>query len=121
MTQSVTYSSIPLRVRLPLRGHDDGDTALFQPARQPAQLRPHDRVVAERAEQHLDGVQHDPPGANTPDRVIEDDKERFEIELPRRDDLGRVHPEREHHELAVLAELVEVEAERAHVQGYLGL
>ena len=64
--------------------------------------RPHDRVVAERAEQHLDGVQHDAPGADPPDRVVEDHEERFEVELSRRDDLGRIHPEREHREQAIL-------------------
>ena len=104
----------------PLSGQDDGDAPVLEPAHQPAELRPHDRVVAERAEQHLDGVQHDALGAHPPDRVVEDREERFEVEFSRRDDLGRIYPEREHREQATALKLVEIESERSHVEGDLG-
>ncbi len=100
-------------------GHDGGHAPLFQPAGQPVEFRPDGRVVAERAEQHLDRVQHDPPGADAPDRVVENQEERPEVERAGGDDLGGLDLERDHREQAVPLELVEVEAERAHVQGDL--
>ncbi len=123
ITQSVTYSSIPCRVRLVSPRSPVTMVVTprsFEPARQPAELGPHDRVVAERAEQHLDGIEHDPPGAHPADGVVEDGKQRPEVELAGPDDLGGLYREREHHELTVPLQLVEVEAERAHVAGDLG-
>ena len=107
ITQSVTYSSIPCRVRL-LSPRSPVTMAVTprSSSQRASRLssRPDSRVVAERAEQHLDGVQHDAPGANPADRVVEDQEERFEVERPGGDDLGGIDLEREHREQAVLLE-----------------
>ena len=42
----------------------DGQAAVLEPAEQPAQLAADDRLVGQRAEQQLDGVEHDPLGAD---------------------------------------------------------
>ena len=122
ITQSVTYSSIPCRVmvfspRSPVTMAVTPRSSSQRASR--LSSRPDSRVVAEHAEQHLQGVQHHAPGADPADRVVEDQEEWFEVERPGGQDVCGIDLEREHREQAVLLELVEVEAERAHVQGDL--
>ena len=52
-----------------LAGDDGGDALVLEPAEQPAQLGAQDRLVGQAAEQRLDGVEHDPLGADGVDGV----------------------------------------------------
>ncbi len=67
ITQSLTYSSRPWRVSVLaalLAGDDRGHALVLEPAEQPAQFRPQDGLVGQPGEQRLQGVEHDPLGAD---------------------------------------------------------
>ena len=53
-----------------LAGDDGRDALLLEPAEQPAQLRPQDRLVGQAGEQRLDGVQHDALGPDLLDHRV---------------------------------------------------
>ncbi len=58
----------------PLAGHDRGDGPVLEPAEQPAELRSHDRLLLERAEQQLDSIEHDTLRPDTLDSVTEEEE-----------------------------------------------
>ena len=71
----------------PLGGHDGGDLPLLQPGEQPPELDAQPRRVVERGEQHLQGVEGDPLGADLVDRRPEADEQRLEVVVPGHVDL----------------------------------
>ena len=102
----------------PLPGHDRGDAPVLEPARQPASS---DRTIASspnapNSTSMVSSTTRFAPPARSCRRGSQT-AVRGQIPPSRR--LGGLHPEREHHEQAVPLELVEVEAERAHVEGDL--
>jgi hypothetical protein len=101
------------------RDHGVGQLAIPQPAEQAAQFRAQHARVVETTEQGLDGIQHDAPGADLPDRVIETHEEALEIVFAGFLDLAAVDVDVIDEELFLLAELVEVVSQRAHVGGEL--
>ena len=62
-------------------GDDGGDPAILQPGEEPAKLRAHRGGIGERAEQILQGVEHDAFGVHLIDGGTEPDEERLEIPL----------------------------------------
>lgn len=94
-----------------LRGHDGRNALLLEPAEQPAELRPDDRVGRKGAEQHLDSVQDNSLGSDALDRVRQEQKQRLEVEFPVLDDLRRVHVEGVHDEHPTALQPVEIEAQ----------
>ena len=68
-----------------------GDALILQPAKQPSQLRPQDRVVLEAGKQRLDRVEDDAFGADRSNRVVEPNEETFEVVFARFFDLGTLH------------------------------
>ena len=107
------------RVAGPLAGHHGGDGTVLEPPEQPAQLRPHDGLARERAEQPFNGVEHDPLGPDALDGVVDQGEQRLKVELPRLDDFRGIRPEGMHHEQPVPLQPVEVESERGHVGAHL--
>src|ERR1022692_1670028 len=99
----------------PLAGHDRGDGPVLEPAEQAAELRSHDCLLLERAEQQLDGVEHDTLRPDTLDGVAEEKEQRLEVELPRLDQLSGGHSEGMDDQQLVPLEPVEVEAPRGDV------
>ncbi len=66
----------------PAFGRDDGGHALvLEPAEEPAQLGAQDGLVAQAGEQRFQRVQHHAPGADGINRVIEPDKQPFQVIL----------------------------------------
>ena len=102
-----------------LAGHDRGHGPVLQPAEQPAQLSPHDRLRLEHAEQRFDAVEHDPPGPDALDRLVQQQEQRLEVELPRLDHLDWLCPERIDDQEPVFQQPVKVEAQRGEVGGDL--
>ena len=95
--------------------------AVLEPAEQPIELPADDRLVGERAEQHLDRVQEDPFGADGLDRHREPDEQSFEVERTGLDDFARVQPEGVDREQTVPLELFQVEPERRDVGDQVAL
>ena len=108
------------RVLAALAGDDRGDAAVLQPAEQAPQLGPEDGVVGEAGEERLDGVEHDPLGADRVDGMAEADEQALEVVLAGLLDLAALDVDEVERDLLLPHQLVEVEAERAHVRGQLG-
>ena len=68
---------------------------------QAAQLGAQDRRVGQPGEQRLDGVEHDPPGADGVDGVAQSDEETLEVVLAGLLDLAPLDPHVAHDELLV--------------------
>ena len=102
-----------------LAGHDRGDGPVLQPAEQPHQLSPHDRLGTEHAEQRFDRIEDNPPGPDALDRVVQQQEQRLEVELPRPDNLRRLGPERIDDQQPVPLQPVKIKAQRGDVGGDL--
>ncbi len=96
-----------------------GDALVLQPPEQPSQLRAQDRLVRKTGKERLDGVEHDARGAHRLDRVAEADEQAFEVVLARFLDLGAFHAHVVDGELPLRDQLREVEPERRDVGGNL--
>ena len=82
MTQSLTYSSRPCRVRVflaLLAGDDGGDALVLEPAEEPPELGPHDALVRKAGEERLDGVQDHALGADRVDHGAQTDEQALEV------------------------------------------
>ena len=108
-----------VRVVALLAGHDGGDGAFLEPPEEPAELRSHDGLVRERAEQQLNGVEHDALGPDALDAVVEQGEQRLKVELPRLDDFRGIHLEGMHREQPVPLQPVEIESQRGDVGAHL--
>ena len=69
------------RVGAAFAGDDGGDAAFLEPGEQPAQLGAQDPGVAESGKQRFDGIEHDTPRTNRPQRVVQANEEPFEVVL----------------------------------------
>src|SRR5579884_3910 len=62
-----------------LSRNDGSHTTLFEPTKQPAQLRSHNRFVREIAEESLDRIEHNSSGSDAGDTVVDADEKRSKI------------------------------------------
>ena len=118
----VLLDAVPRQLPFPatLAGDHRGELVVLQPPQQPGELVPHDRLVAQGAEQHLDRVQDHSPGAHRLHRGRQADEQAVEVEVARRHDLGRIDPDRIDDQAPVGLESGQVEAERGHVRRQVG-
>ena len=77
-----------------LTGDDRGQVVVLEPAEEPAELAAHDGLVGQRAEEQLDRVEHDTPGADLGDGAGQPDEEPLEVEAAGLDELRRVEADR---------------------------
>ena len=99
--------------------NDDREPAIAQPAEQPPQLRPEDRLVLQPGKERLDRVQDDALGLDGLDSMIETDEQALEAVLPGLFDLAAVDVDVVDHEAPLLDQPGQVEAKRSHVLGEL--
>ena len=64
-----------------LRRDDRGHTFVLEPAKEPAQLAAQDALVGQAGEERLQRVQHHPLGPDGINRVVEPDKQPFQVIL----------------------------------------
>ena len=89
----VFFESVPgQRIVTPFPGDDGGEAAVFEPAEESAQLGPKDGVIWKPGEQRLQGIEHDPLGADGVDRVPEPDEQSIQVVLPAFLDFAALDP-----------------------------
>jgi hypothetical protein len=98
-----------------LAGDDRGDALVLQPAEEAPQLRAQQRLVGEAAEEGLERVEHHALGAHRVDRHPQPQEQAFEVVFAGLVDLRRLDVNVVDRDFVVGDQLVEVEAERAHV------
>ena len=103
-----------------LAGDHRGQPLLLEPAEEATELAAHDRLVGQGAEQQLDGVEHDPLGADLGDRAGQPDEEPLEVEAAGLHELGRVEVDRVDEQRAVSLHALEVEPEAGDVDREVG-
>jgi hypothetical protein len=103
------------RVLAPLSRNHDREVSIPQPAEQPAQLRPQDRLVLQAAEQRFDRVEDDALRADRTDGMIEAYEQALEVVLPCFLDFAAVDVDVIHGQAPLLDEPGEVVAERGDV------
>src|SRR5262249_20270392 len=114
--RDVFLEALPRQGALTALAGDDGRHALvLQPAEQAAQLGAEDRLVRQAREERLDRVEHDALGADRIDREPEPDEEPFEIVVAGLLDLAALDLDVIEHDLLLLDQRRQVEAERGHV------
>jgi hypothetical protein len=96
-----------------------GDAPVLEPAEQPPQLGPQDRVVREAAEQALDRVEHDALGAERVDRVAQPHEQAAEVVVAGLVDLAALDAHVVDQDALAPLELRQVHPERADVLGQL--
>jgi len=105
-----------------LAGDDGRDALVFQPPEEPPQLRPQDAVVLEAGKERLDGIEDDAFGAHRPDRVIEPDKQPFEVVFAGLLDFAALHAHVIDRQLLRTDQLRKIEPEGSDVAGdFLGV
>ena len=103
------------RALAPLAGDDGGNALVLQPAEQPAQLGAQDALVRQAAEQGLQGVEDDAPGADRVDGVAQADEQPVEVVLAGLLDLAALDLDVVERKQVPGDQVVEVEAQRADV------
>ncbi len=103
------------RLLAALAGDHRGDAAILEPAEQAAQFGAQHGVVGQSGEQGLDGVEHHTLRADGVDRMAEADEQAFEVVLARLLDLVALDVHVVDGDLLLLAQLVQVDAQRAQV------
>src|SRR4029450_2083204 len=98
-----------------LAGDDRRHALVLQPAEQTPQLGAEDRLVLQAREERPGGAQHDALGADRVDGEPEADEEPLEIVVARLLDLAALDPDVVEHDLLLLDQPRQVEAERRHV------
>jgi hypothetical protein len=94
-----------------------GHPLVLQPPEQPPQLGPEDAVIRQAREQGLDRVEDDPFRSYRPNRVVEPDKQPFEIVLAGLLDLAALDAIVVDRKLPRLNQLRQIEAQRCDVVG----
>ena len=88
---------------------------LLEPAKQATQLGPENGLIRQAREEGFDGVEHDSTGADGVDREAEPDKESLEIVVTGFLDLAPLDPDVVEHDLLLLDQARQVEAQGRHV------
>src|SRR5262245_21580196 len=95
---------------------DDRRHALdLQPAEEAAELGAQDRLVAQPGEQRLERIEHDAPGADGVDGMVQPDEEAFEIVLAGFLDLPALDHDVIEKDLPATDQVLKVESERRDV------
>ena len=103
---------------LALLARDDGGDALFlEPAEQPAQLGPQNRLVGQAGKERLDRVEDDAFGADRLDHAVEPHEQAFEVVFAGLLDLAAFDADVIHGQLLAADQLLEIEAEGGDVLG----
>jgi hypothetical protein len=103
----------------PLARDHGRDPAILEPTEQPAQFGAQDGGVGQSGEQCLDGIQHDPLGADRVDGIAQPDEQPLRDRIRRLLDLAALDSDVVEQQSLVRHELVEIEAERPDVLGQL--
>ena len=103
------------RAAASLTGDHGRHAPVLEPAEQAAQLGSENRLVRETREERFERVEHDATGSDRIDREAEPDEKPFEIVVAGLLDLAALDADVIEHDLFLLDQPRQIEAERGHV------